>query len=397
MPPQKSVTAVLISAKGEPRKINLSINSEKELSLETIQKYLRKKNEPQQVAKYEFEDYNLYVFGYKEGKKGTENKMLFPPPYETQVIFGDGIVVGASCEENTWEKPVNLSLELWTEFIENYFGKNDDEEENDNENNEDNEDNESEEEEEDNELENELDDEIKSEEGDVDESDNEDDYDNLDDGELYDDIEEEPPVQKRKKIITQPICSKSDIHMLKDELNPEEDYTTNSKRKGYYTILQFLKEFGFVEEEIIELEKQTLLTTIETAKKLIVPRNWNSVNFCELHKQICWTVVSNLHPKSNVKNPRLLQRAQEKEFPLSDIPKMTSYELYPENWKELSDKQLIREQKILEGNKSRATDQFKCKKCGKRECTYYEMQTRSADEPMTIFITCLNCGKHWRQ
>ena len=76
---------------------------------------------------------------------------------------------------------------------------------------------------------------------------------------------------------------------------------------------------------------------------------------------------------------------------------MSSYELYPENWKELSDKQLIREQKILEGNKSRATDQFKCKKCGKRECTYYEMQTRSADEPMTIFITCLNCGKHWRQ
>jgi DNA-directed RNA polymerase subunit M/transcription elongation factor TFIIS len=63
----------------------------------------------------------------------------------------------------------------------------------------------------------------------------------------------------------------------------------------------------------------------------------------------------------------------------------------------LMDKLLQREQKILEGNKSRATDQFKCRRCGKRECTYYELQTRSADEPMTCFISCLNCGKEWRQ
>jgi DNA-directed RNA polymerase subunit M/transcription elongation factor TFIIS len=397
MPPQKLVTAVLLSAKGETRKINLALNADKQLSLETIQKYLRKKSPPENVAKYEFEDYALYVFGYKEGKKGTDNKMMFPPPYETQLIFGDGIAIGSSIDEDTWEKPTNLSLEVWTEFIENYFGKTDEDDENDNKDNEENEENdENESEDDENELENDLEDDIKSEE-DVDESDNEDDYDNLEDIEMYDDIEDEPPVQKRKKIITQPICSKSDIHMLKDELNPDEDYTTNSKRKGYYNILQFLKEYGFTDEELVELERQTLLTAIENAKKQIVPRNWKSTNFCELHKQICWSVISNLHPNSNVKNPRLLQRVQDKEFPISDIPKMSSYELYPENWKELSDKQLIREQKILEGNKSRATDQFKCKKCGKRECTYYEMQTRSADEPMTIFITCLNCGKHWRQ
>jgi transcription elongation factor S-II len=76
---------------------------------------------------------------------------------------------------------------------------------------------------------------------------------------------------------------------------------------------------------------------------------------------------------------------------------MSSFEMYPEKWFELKDKLLQREQKILEGNKSRATDQFKCRRCGKRECTYYELQTRSADEPMTCFISCLNCGKEWRQ
>ena len=40
---------------------------------------------------------------------------------------------------------------------------------------------------------------------------------------------------------------------------------------------------------------------------------------------------------------------------------------------------------------------LQCRKCKSKKTSYYQLQTRSADEPMTIFITCLNCGKHWRQ
>ena len=45
------------------------------------------------------------------------------------------------------------------------------------------------------------------------------------------------------------------------------------------------------------------------------------------------------------------------------------------------------------------TDEFKCRKCGSRSCSYYEVQTRSADEPMTQFVNCLNpdCGNRWKQ
>ena len=43
------------------------------------------------------------------------------------------------------------------------------------------------------------------------------------------------------------------------------------------------------------------------------------------------------------------------------------------------------------------TDRYKCRKCGSRKCSYYEVQTRSADEPMTQFITCLKCNTRWRQ
>lgn len=42
------------------------------------------------------------------------------------------------------------------------------------------------------------------------------------------------------------------------------------------------------------------------------------------------------------------------------------------------------------------TDMFKCGKCKGRKCTYFQMQTRSADEPMTTFVTCVNCGNHWK-
>lgn len=42
------------------------------------------------------------------------------------------------------------------------------------------------------------------------------------------------------------------------------------------------------------------------------------------------------------------------------------------------------------------TDLFTCSKCKKRDCSYFELQTRSADEPMTVFVTCLTCGHRWR-
>lgn len=42
------------------------------------------------------------------------------------------------------------------------------------------------------------------------------------------------------------------------------------------------------------------------------------------------------------------------------------------------------------------TDQFKCGRCKQRKCKYYQMQTRSADEPMTTFVTCVNCGNRWK-
>ena len=40
---------------------------------------------------------------------------------------------------------------------------------------------------------------------------------------------------------------------------------------------------------------------------------------------------------------------------------------------------------------------LQCRKCKKNSVDYYEKQTRGADEPMTLFAHCLNCGYRWRQ
>ena len=39
---------------------------------------------------------------------------------------------------------------------------------------------------------------------------------------------------------------------------------------------------------------------------------------------------------------------------------------------------------------------FKCSRCRGYKTTYYELQTRSADEPMTVFITCHVCKLTWK-
>jgi len=38
-----------------------------------------------------------------------------------------------------------------------------------------------------------------------------------------------------------------------------------------------------------------------------------------------------------------------------------------------------------------------CGNCKQRKVDYYQKQTRGADEPMTCFCNCLNCGKRWVQ
>lgn len=131
------------------------------------------------------------------------------------------------------------------------------------------------------------------------------------------------------------------------------------------------------------------------ADKHRVVKNWKNPRFVILYKDKARSVFANLDPSSYVKNTRLLERLKEHEFLPHELPFMKPENVFPEKWKHILDEKL-RNNVVLESKPEAMTNQFKCGKCKKRECIYKELQVRSADEPMTLFVTCLNCGNRWR-
>lgn len=149
------------------------------------------------------------------------------------------------------------------------------------------------------------------------------------------------------------------------------------------------------EEQRIDLERGIYNASLADADKKGVRKHWENPDFVEIYKAIARRAVLNLDPSSYIANGRLLERLKDGEFKPHKVAFMTAREMYPENWQELDDALMKRENAM--DIQEEGTDLFTCGRCGKSKTRHYEMQTRSADEPMTIFIRCLNCGKQWRE
>jgi transcription elongation factor S-II len=135
---------------------------------------------------------------------------------------------------------------------------------------------------------------------------------------------------------------------------------------------------------------------IESGNRGIV-RNWSNTKFQRLYIEKARSVVNNIDIHSYIKNERLLERCREQEFLPHEIPFMKPENIYPDRWKTVVDAMMKKYENAYENKVVAMTNMFKCGKCKKRECTFYELQTRSGDESTTIFIRCVNCGNSWRQ
>ena len=130
---------------------------------------------------------------------------------------------------------------------------------------------------------------------------------------------------------------------------------------------------------------------IKEATNLKVIKKWDAPMFTTLYVDRLRTVYRNL------KNKELLAMLKSGELCPKTFAFMTHQEMNPDHWKQMIQEKTKRDACKYSINVEAMTEMFTCKKCKSKRCTYYELQTRSADEPSTIFISCLDCGKHWKQ
>ncbi|XP_006795975.2 transcription elongation factor A protein 3 [Neolamprologus brichardi] len=105
--------------------------------------------------------------------------------------------------------------------------------------------------------------------------------------------------------------------------------------------------------------------------------------------------ISNL---KDPKNPGLRKNVLAGSIELRRIATMSAEEMASDELKQLRNvltQEAIREHQMAKTGGT-TTDLLQCGKCKKKNCTYNQVQTRSADEPMTTFVLCNECGNRWK-
>jgi len=140
----------------------------------------------------------------------------------------------------------------------------------------------------------------------------------------------------------------------------------------------------------VNMEKAIYNFSIKEGKSRKIIKKWDNKYFVNIYMSKLWTIFCNL------KNEEIINQIKSGEILPQQLPFMSHQEMNPKQWKALIDKKIKMDESKFNQKMEASTDMFTCRKCKSKKCTYYEMQTRSADEPSTIFVTCLDCGKNWK-
>ena len=144
------------------------------------------------------------------------------------------------------------------------------------------------------------------------------------------------------------------------------------------------------------LEKAIFNCSIKEAREKNVIRKWENKYFTCLYINRFRSIIKNISNNYSTFNEDLLNKVKNNEIKAVQLGGMRHQEMNPGAWRKLIDAKIKRDKNATTSNMSSSTDEFFCYKCKTRKCTYYQLQTRSADEPMTTFVTCLNCGNRWK-
>lgn len=145
---------------------------------------------------------------------------------------------------------------------------------------------------------------------------------------------------------------------------------------------------------IQNLEKGIFNSTIKYCNYLKVELNWTNPHFFKKYAQLARKVIANLTytPNANYVKQKILNQ----EWLPENIATMTHAELNPIISNEVRQKILKKSVPITKPIEQENDGLFTCFKCRSKKTVYAQAQTRSADEPMTTFVTCLKCNNIWK-
>lgn len=165
-----------------------------------------------------------------------------------------------------------------------------------------------------------------------------------------------------------------------------------------HVVEQFSAVFGVGVDDALcsDLEKCIVRhskRTIESTKKGVAA--WDNHKFTNIYKHKFLFLKNAL-----TSNEDLRSKAMTRELSVVEIVSMRPEQLQPEGIyaKTVEDnvhKEMHKEYLIRKAEEEHVGF-FKCMKCKSNKTTYYQLQTRSADEPMTTYVSCINCGKRWK-
>ena len=109
--------------------VQKNINSElniNEINIGQIKNLFKKTgtNNFERHCDYDMGEYVISILGWKTGKSGSENKTELPPPEDSDLYFGDILVLKSISSNNSYNDRtiVHLSKDEYEQFIEKAFG-----------------------------------------------------------------------------------------------------------------------------------------------------------------------------------------------------------------------------------------------------------------------------------
>jgi len=214
------------------------------------------------------------------------------------------------------------------------------------------------------------------------------DLENEDDGE--DDTEEvvEEPEEE--------VIHKQSVHVPRVIINKSKNIFVDCAIRDK-TIENFQELF-----ENIELTKEFELAMLhfinDQAIKEGIEVDWSNRVFWNMYRNKAIYFYENLRGMNSYvqNNETWLDKLKSKELSVQSFVEMNAMDICPKRWKETIEKMIETEKKLYSKNDTASIFMY-CSSCKKKsKCDYYQLQTRSADEPMTTFVTCLECDKKWK-